>query len=111
MQPATMFQDKQSTIHLLKNGQSNSERTRHIDIRYFFITDRIKRGDFQVIFKPTLEMMADIMTNTLTGNLFRKLRDLLLMSHEHSLPPTTSSPYSMTNIFLLYPPPTSLIQD
>ena len=78
MQPATMFQDNQSTIHLLKNGQSNSERTRHIDIRYFFITDRIKRGDIQVIYKPTLEMMADIMTKPLTGNLFRKLRDLLL---------------------------------
>jgi hypothetical protein len=78
MQPATMFQDNQSTIHLLKNGQSNSERTRHMDIRYFFITDRIKRGDIQVIFKPTLKMMADIMTKPLTGNLFRKLRDQLL---------------------------------
>jgi hypothetical protein len=78
MQPATMFQDNQSTIHLIKNGQSNSERTRHIDIRYFFINNRIKRGDIQVIYKPTLEMMADIMTKPLTGNLFRKLRDLLL---------------------------------
>jgi hypothetical protein len=78
MQSATMFQDNQSTIHLLKNGQSNSERTRHIDIRYFFITDRIKRGDVQVIYKPTLEMMADIVTKPLTGNLFRRLRDLLL---------------------------------
>jgi hypothetical protein len=78
IQPATVFQDNQSTIHLLKNGQSNRERTRHIDIRYFFITDRIKRGDIQEIYKPTLEMMADIMTKPLTGNLFRKLRDQLL---------------------------------
>lgn len=78
MQPATMFQDNQSTIHLLKNGQSNSERTRHIEIRYLFIADRIKRGDIQVIFKPTLEMMADIMTKPLPGNLFWKLRDLVL---------------------------------
>jgi hypothetical protein len=73
MQPATMFQDNQSTIHLLKNGQSNSKRTRHIEICYLFITDRIKRGDIQVIFKPTLEMMADIMTKPLPGNLFWKL--------------------------------------
>jgi hypothetical protein len=73
-----MFQDNQSTIHFLKNCQSNSERTRHMDIRYFFITDRIKRGDIQEIFKPTLEMMADIMTKPLTSNLIRKLRDQLL---------------------------------
>jgi hypothetical protein len=33
------------------------------------------------------------------------------MSNEHSLPHTTPSPYSMPNIFLLYPPPTSLLQD
>jgi hypothetical protein len=78
MQPATIFQGNQSTIHLIKNGQSNIERTRHIDIRYFFIDNRIKRGDIQVIYKPTLGMMADIMTMPLTGNLFRKLRDLLL---------------------------------
>jgi hypothetical protein len=73
-----MFQDNQSTIHLIKNDRLNSEKTRHIDIGYFFIYDRIKRGDNQVIYKPTLEMMADIMTKPLTGNLFRKLRDLLL---------------------------------
>ena len=30
MQPATMFQDKMSTIQLLKNGKSNAERTMHI---------------------------------------------------------------------------------
>jgi hypothetical protein len=47
------------------------------NIRYFFIIGRIKRGDIQVIYKPTLEMMVDIMTKPLTGNLFRKLRDLL----------------------------------
>jgi hypothetical protein len=75
---ATMFQDNQSTVHLIKNDRFNSEKTRHIDIRYFFIYDRIKRGDNQVIYKPTLEMMADIMTKPLTGNLFPKLRDLLL---------------------------------
>jgi hypothetical protein len=109
MKPATMFQDNQSTIHLLKNGQSNSETTRHIDIRYFFITDRIKRGDIQVIYKPILEMMADIMTKPLTGNLFQKLETNCSTSHEHSLPSTTSSPYSMPNIFLLYPPPISLL--
>ena len=78
--PATVYQDNLSTIHLNKNGRSNSERTRHIDIRYFFIADRIERGEIQVLYKPTQEMIADIMTKPLTGNLFRKLRDLILNS-------------------------------
>jgi hypothetical protein len=62
LSPATMFQDNLSTIQLLKNGKSNTERTSHIDIRYFFIADRIERGEIQVTYKPTQEMLADIMT-------------------------------------------------
>jgi hypothetical protein len=38
-----LFQDKKSSILLEKNGKaSNSKRTKHINIRYFFITDRVK---------------------------------------------------------------------
>ena len=78
MQPATLFQDNMSTIQLLKNGQSNAERTRHIALRYFFITDRIERGELQVVYKPTEEMIADIMTKALPAKQFKILRDLLL---------------------------------
>jgi hypothetical protein len=78
MSPATMFQDNMSTIQLLKNGKSNAERTRHIDLRYFYITDRIKRGELQVIYKPTDQMIADIMTKALPTKSFKVLRDLLL---------------------------------
>jgi hypothetical protein len=47
LSPAAMFQNNLSTIQLLKNGKSNTERTRHIDIRYFFIAYRQdrERGD------------------------------------------------------------------
>jgi hypothetical protein len=34
-----------STMALLRNGRSNSSRTRHIDIRYFFMSDRMAAGD------------------------------------------------------------------
>jgi hypothetical protein len=67
-----------STNQLLKNGRSNAERTRHIDLRYYYITDRIKRGELQVIYKPTDEMIADIMTKALPTKSFKVLRDLLL---------------------------------
>jgi hypothetical protein len=37
-----LFEDNKSSIILEKNGKaSSSKRTKHINIRYFFITDRV----------------------------------------------------------------------
>jgi hypothetical protein len=75
---AIIFQDNQSTIQLINNGRSNSERTRHINIRYFFLHDRIKEKEITIIYKPTDEMLADLLTKPLQGEQFRHLRNLLL---------------------------------
>ena len=41
-----LYQDNMSTILLEKNGKwSSSKRTKHINIRYFFIKDRIDAGN------------------------------------------------------------------
>ena len=78
IQPATINQDNTSTINLAQNGMSNSEKTRHISIRYFFVTDRIKSGDINLRHLGTEDMIADILTKPLQGELFVRLRDLLL---------------------------------
>jgi hypothetical protein len=78
MAPATVYQDNMSTIALLKNGSSNSSRTRHIAIRYFFVSDRVKSGEIKLEYMPTGEMIADILTKPLQGALFLKLRNKLL---------------------------------
>ena len=76
--PALIYEDNMSTISLVKNGKSNSEKTRHISIRFFFISDRIKSKEITVEYMPTGDMIADILTKPLQGALFRKLRDKLL---------------------------------
>jgi hypothetical protein len=44
-----IYQDNQSAILLEKNGRaSSSKRTRHVNIRYFFVTDRIANGEVSV---------------------------------------------------------------
>ena len=44
IQDNVIYQDNKSAIRLYKNGkQSSSKRTRHINIRYYFITDRIMK--------------------------------------------------------------------
>jgi hypothetical protein len=65
-------------LNLAQNGMSNSEKTRHISIRYFFVTDRIKSGEIKLQHMGTEDMIADILTKPLQGELFKKLRDLLL---------------------------------
>lgn len=76
--PATIYEDNQSAIKLAENGRSNSSRTRHIAIRYFFISDRITSGEIKVEYLNTSDMIADILTKPLQGALFRRLRALLL---------------------------------
>jgi hypothetical protein len=74
-----VYQDNQSTMLLAKNGRASSgRRTRHIDIRYFFVTDRIKRGELRIEYCPTGDMVADFFTKPLQGSLFRKLRAIIL---------------------------------
>jgi hypothetical protein len=73
------YQDNTSTVRLEENGKASSGKmTKHINIRYFFCTDRIKKGELSVQYCPTLDMMADYFTKALQGSLFRKLRDLIM---------------------------------
>jgi hypothetical protein len=78
VEPAVIYQDNQSTMALIKNGKSNSDRTRHIAIRFFFVTDRINSNEIKLEYMETEEMLADILTKPLQGEVFRKLRDRLL---------------------------------
>ena len=68
-----LYQDNKSCILLENNGQaSSSKRTKHINVRYFFITDRISKGDIEFEYCPTGEMIADFFTKPLQGKLFKK---------------------------------------
>ena len=74
-----VYQDNQSAILLEKNGKaSSSKRTKHINIRYYFVTDRIKQRELTVEWCPTGDMVADFMTKPLQGALFRKFRDQIM---------------------------------
>ena len=76
--PASVFEDSMSTIKLAEKGRSTSERTRHISIRYFFIKDRIGSGEIRIEHLPTTDMIADMLTKPLQGELFRAMRRQLL---------------------------------
>ena len=76
---ATLFQDNKSAILLEKNGvMSTSKRTKHVNIRYFFMKDRIANGEFKVEYCPTDQMLADYFTKPLQGSKFVMFRDMVL---------------------------------
>jgi hypothetical protein len=78
IKPGLIMEDNAAAIQLAERGKSNSNRTKHIKIRYFFIKQYLDDGEFIIIHCPTQQMIADILTKPLQGALFFTLRDLLL---------------------------------
>ena len=74
-----IHQDNMSSILLEKNGKrSSGKQTRHMDIRYFFITDCVKQGMTKIEYCPTEHMHGDFFTKPLQGSLFRTHRAMIL---------------------------------
>ncbi|KAL7572191.1 hypothetical protein ACA910_005538 [Epithemia clementina (nom. ined.)] len=63
-----LLQDNQSAIHLARHGRASAgQKSRHIDIRYFFIKDRLQSEPLKIEHCPTLAMLADFFTKPLQG--------------------------------------------
>ena len=62
----TLFCDNQSAIALTKEHQYHA-RTKHIDVRFHFIRWIIEDGKLRLIYCPTKEMVADVLTKALTS--------------------------------------------
>ena len=91
-----IFQDNKSAILLEKNGQNScTGNSRHINVRYFFVKDRIDKQEVRVEYCPTHLMQADFFSKPLQGKLFevqreflmgwRPILDLLGMIHDHKI--------------------------
>jgi hypothetical protein len=65
-----VYQDNLSCMALLARGRSGGERTRHIDIRYFWVKDRVDRGEATIVHKGTSELYANVLTKPLQGSQF-----------------------------------------
>jgi hypothetical protein len=62
----TFYQDNQSAIRFEKNGRKScGPNSRHIDIRYFFIKDRLEIKGCNVEYGPAEQMLADFFTKPL----------------------------------------------
>jgi hypothetical protein len=70
-----LYQDNKSAILLEQNGKrSSSKRTRALNIRYFFLTDQVEKGNLTIEYCPTGEMIADFMTKPVSGVKYGEFR-------------------------------------
>ena len=71
--------DNQGSICLTKNAGSHG-RTKHIDVRHFFIRDEVERGTIAFEYIPTAKMAADVLTKALSEEKHRTTTRLLGMA-------------------------------
>ena len=74
-----VHQDNQSAMRMEVNGRTScTGNSRHINIRYFFVKDRVDSGEVKIVYCPTGRMLADYFTKPLQGNLFKKFRAVIM---------------------------------
>lgn len=74
---ATLQVDNKSAIKLVKNGIIN-RKSKHIDVRYHFINEKVTEGILKIEYVNTQQQLADIFTKPLDYVKFRDLRDQLM---------------------------------
>jgi hypothetical protein len=63
-EPTTLFSDNQAAISLTRDHQYHA-RTKHIDVRYHWIRWVVEQGVLKLIYCPTDDMVADVLTKAL----------------------------------------------
>ncbi|KAL7527451.1 hypothetical protein ACHAXR_001965 [Thalassiosira sp. AJA248-18] len=85
LEVSKVHQDNLSAKLLETNGRgSNSKRTRHLNIRYFFVfvADVIVRNHITLEFCPTDEMIGDFFTKPVGGAKFCRFQNIIMnISH------------------------------
>ena len=68
-----------SVIRMEKNKRNScAGNSRHVDIRYFFVKDRVDKGEVTIEYCPTTEMLADYFTKPLQGGLSKRMQAVIM---------------------------------
>jgi hypothetical protein len=81
--PTVIYVDNQPAIRISENS-SDHARSKHIDIKHYYIRDLIKDGSIHLEWISTHDQLADIFTKALGVTAFTSLRDRLMRrTNEH----------------------------
>ena len=71
--PTVIREDNLSAIAIAKNPITHA-RTKHIDIKFHFVREALSNGCTELIFCPTEQMVADVLTKPLSRDRFERFR-------------------------------------
>ena len=72
--PAVIYQDNLSCMALIKRGGPGSERSRHIHIRHFWLSEKVAEGEVELQHLGTEDVFANILTKPVQGAQFERER-------------------------------------
>ena len=75
-----VIREDNKACQMFADHAGNFGRTKHIDVRYHFVRERLARGDIRIDYVRTDEQVADIFTKALSRELFKKFRARLVVS-------------------------------
>ena len=78
---ATVYTDSQSALYLCKNPMFH-DRTKHIEVRYHFIREKVTHGLINIEKVPSAENPADMGTKVVTLSKFQHCLELLGIGNE-----------------------------
>ena len=70
-----LMEDNKSTIEYIQHGGPIHARTRYIGVKLYFTKDHVDSGELVVVYCMTKDMLADLMTKAVGGELFLSRRD------------------------------------
>jgi len=73
----TVREDNEGAISLANNPLS-SARSRHIDVRYHFLREKVKNGEIRIVHVRTVDQHADVLTKPLDRKSFTGHREFLM---------------------------------
>ncbi len=76
-EPTVIHEDNNPCIHMA-NNPSTSARTKHIDLKYHIVRERVSNGDVKLVYVPTQDQVADVLTKSVSGPTLQRLRPWLM---------------------------------
>ena len=78
VQTSVIHEDNKAVIDMIKKGHPTSYKTKHIQMRNFFMTQHVESKEFNLTWCKTGDMLADMLTKPLLAGSFTNLRDKVI---------------------------------
>jgi hypothetical protein len=62
----------------MSNNPITHKRTKHIDVRYHFVREKVESKEVELVYIPTQHQLADILTKPLSNIRLAMIRDRMM---------------------------------